>query len=256
MNDLAHDYARGARAWADGPSRIYTRLADELVGFSPEPLDGCTALDLGSGTGAGTRAAQAAGARVIATDLAAEMLLVDRERRPPSTAADARALPFRHHAFDVVVAPFCLNHLDDPAAGVREAGRVARRLLASTYATDDDHPAKRAVERALGELGWTAPSWYADVKRAMAAWGTVADAAAAVERGGMTPVRVEHRTVVFDELGPDDMVDWRTGLAPCAPFVDALSPSERIALRRRALELLGPNPPPIERRMILLAAAH
>lgn len=254
MSDLAHAYAHGARAWAEGPTRVYGRLAQVLVDFSPVSLAGRAVLDLGSGTGAGSRAALAEGARVVAADLAADMLLVDRERRPPGAAADAVALPFARDAFDVVLAPFSLNHLEDPALGVHESGRVARNLLASTYATDDDHPVKAAVESALGEVGWVRPDWYVAVKAAMAAWGTVETARSAVTRGGLRPTRVEHRAVLFDDLGPMDMVAWRTGLAPCASFVDALSPPQRDRLAQRALELLGPNPPPIERRVILIAA--
>lgn len=251
---MAHAYAQGAEAWADGPTRVYGRLAEILVDFSPTPLAGRSVLDLGSGTGAGSRAALRVGAHVVATDLTVDMLLVDRDERPPATAGDATALPFRDDAFDVVLAPFCLNHLVDPAVGVREAGRVAPVLVASTYAADDDHPAKEAVEVALGEFGWTRPDWYGVVKAAMAAWGTVDAAAEAVERGGLRRVAIEHRVVPFDELGPIDMVAWRTGMAPCAAFVAALTQDERARLIERALELLGADPPPIERRVILVAA--
>src|SRR5436190_4436816 len=199
VSEMADAYARGAEAWADGPARIYGHLAQVLVDFSPVPLRGRTILDLGSGTGAGSRAAMAAGARVIAVDLAADMLRVERSWRPPAAAGDAVALPFRDAAFDVVVAPFSLNHLDDPARGVREATRVGALLLASTYATDDDHPVKAAVEAALGELGWQRPGWYESVKGAMAGWGTTETAAAAITRGGMRPVDIEHRSVAFED---------------------------------------------------------
>jgi len=256
MSDMGRAYALGARAWADGPARLYAHLAEVLVGFSPVLLAGRSVLDLGSGTGAGSRAALAAGARVIATDFAAEMLAIDRAHRPPAAVGDATALPFRANAFDVVLAPFCLNHLDDPARGVAEAGRVADLLLASTYATDDDHPAKLAVETALAEAGWQRPDWYVAVKSAMAAWGTVETASAAVVRGGLRPIQVEHRAVTFGELGPHDMVAWRIGLAPSASFVATLSPSDRHHLESRALALLGPHPPPIVRRVILIAAAR
>jgi SAM-dependent methyltransferase len=212
-------------------------------------------LDLGSGTGEGSRAALAAGARVVATDLAVDMLRVDQNQRPPATVGDAVALPFRDDFFDVVLAPFSLNHLDDPARGVREAGRIGRLLLASTYAADDDHPAKAAVEAALGEVGWERPAWYSGIKVAMAAWGTVADATAAVERGGLQPVRVERREVAFNDLGPSDMVAWRLGLAQCAPFVATLDHDAQKHVTARALDLLGPNPVPIVRRVIFVAAA-
>ena len=256
MNDMVVAYARGAEAWADGPTRIYGRLAQVLVAFSPVSLNGRAVLDLGSGTGAGSRAARRAGARVVATDLVPEMLQVGRSTRPPGTAGNAIALPFRDDAFDVVLAPFSLNHLSDPAVGVREAGRVATTLLASTYAADDDHPVKGAVEAALAEQGWQRPEWYTDTKAAMAAWGTVADARDAVARGGLRPLMVEHRTIRFGDLKPADMVAWRTGLAASASFVAALPLADQARLERRAIDLLGSNPPPVERRVILIAAAR
>ena len=256
MSGMIHASARGAEARAEGPARVYGPLAAVLVAFSGVPLRGRSVLDLGSGTGVGSRAAIDVGARVTATDLAPEMLLLDREHRPPAAAGDATALPFRDDAFDVVLAPFSLNHLPDPALGVREAGRVAHHLLASTYAADDEHPAKLAVETALTELGWQRPSWYDEIKSTMAAWGTVEAARAVVQRGGMRPTRVEHETVVFDDLGPQDMVAWRAGMAPSAAFLAALPGAQRERFVARAIELLGPDAPRIERRVILIAASR
>ena len=254
MTTFGAAYSAGTAAWAAGPERVYQPLADLLVEFSPEPVRGRRVLDLGSGTGAGSRAAMAGGAHVVAADLAIGMLLRDRDLRPPSTVGDARCLPFRPSAFDIVLAPFALNHLEDPAEGVREAGRIGRLLVASTYAADDEHPAKEAVEAALSELGWVRPRWYGELKSAMAAWGTVDQATAAVARGGLRAVAVERREVAFPDLGPADMVAWRMGLAYCASFVEALEPEAQGLVFDRALELLGADPPPIIRRVIFLAA--
>src|SRR6202011_5336426 len=118
----------GASAWAVGPARVFGRLAELLVDCSPVPLGGRFVLDLGSGTGDGSRAALSAGALVIAADLALGMLLRGRDNRPPATVGDALALPFKGRAFDVVLAPFSLNHLTDPAGGIRESGRVGHLL--------------------------------------------------------------------------------------------------------------------------------
>jgi SAM-dependent methyltransferase len=249
-------YSAGASAWADGPARVYGLLAERLVAFSPEPWAGRAALDLGTGTGLGARAARAAGARVVAVDVAIGMLRPQRADRPPASVGDALALPFRSSAFDVVLAPFSLNHLDDPAAGVREAARVGRLLVASTYAADDDHPVKAAVERALAAEGWEAPGWYRDLKAAMAAWGTVDGVAAVMARGGLRSLAVERREVAFADLGPADMVAWRLGLAHCAGFVARLDPAARRRVVDRALALLGPDPDPVVRRVVFGAAAR
>ena len=252
---MADAYTVGATAWADGPSRVYGPLANQLVAFSPRPLAGALVLDLGSGTGLGSQAALAAGARVVATDLSPGMLLLDRERRPPSAAGDAVALPFRTGAFDVVVAPFSLNHLPEPAAGVHEAGRVGTRLLASTYADDDDHPAKTAVEEALLEVGWERPGWYTSVRSAMHAWGTVAKATEVVRQGGLRVERIEKLAISFPDLGPRDVIAWRMGMAQHTSFLDTLSLERRRRVAERAVELLGTDPPPLVRRVIFLAAS-
>jgi len=256
LNVVGAAYSVGASAWAVGPARVYGPLATHLVEFSPVPLRGRRVLDLGSGTGLGSRAALCAGARVIAADLALGMLLCGRADRPPAAVGDALALPFHAASFDAVLAPFSLNHLDEPAAGVREAGRVGRLLLASTYAVDDDHPAKYAVEHALAEVGWIRPAWQTAMKSAMASWGTVDAASAVIERGGMQPLRVERREIKFADLSPADMVAWRMGLAQSAAFVETLDPATRRAVAERALSLLGPRPEPVVRRVIFLAATQ
>jgi SAM-dependent methyltransferase len=211
-------------------------------------------LDLGSGTGDGSRAALGAGARVVATDLVVDMLRVAQQTRPPAVAAQALELPFHRGSFDVVLAAFSLNHLDDPADGIREAGRIGRHLLASTYAADDDHPAKAAVETALTDVGWKRPEWYAQVKLGMAEWGTVAAATTMIERASLEPTRVERLEITYDDLGPEELVAWRLGLAQSAAFIASLDHDARERVTARALELLGPHPERLVRSVIFLAA--
>jgi ubiquinone/menaquinone biosynthesis C-methylase UbiE len=254
---LADAYSTGAGAWADGPIRIYRTLADLLVATAPIELRDSRVLDLGTGTGAASSPAVAAGARVVALDAALGMLQLDRGARPPGVVGDALALPLRPASFDAVVASFSLNHVDEPVEGVREVAGIIRRggaLLASVYANDDDHPVKPAVEQAMSEAGWQAPPWYQRVKRAMAAWGTVDNATAAIEQGGMLAEVVERREIAFPELGPEAMVGWRLGMAQFAPFLEALEDQERRMIGTRALELLGHDPEPLVRRVIFIVA--
>ncbi len=247
-------YSAGAAAWRDGPMRVYGRLAELLVARSPVPLAGRRVLDLGAGTGAVSTAVAAAArtAEVVAVDAALGMVLEARSARPPAAVADALNLPFPDGSFDLVVAGFSLNHLPDPAAGIREAGRAASRyVLASTYADDDDHPVKEAVEETLADAGWAPPGWYVQTKAAMASWGTVKAATDAVVRGGLEPVAVDHLRVAFPELGRADLVRWRLGMAHCAGFV---AENDAGALVRRSLDRLPADAPPLVRSVIFVTA--
>ena len=249
MSDAAVAYSAGAAAWADGPMRVYGPLAEELVAWARIDLRGRTVLDHGAGTGAASTAAR--GARVVAVDRAIGMLCNQRLSRPPSAVGDALALPFRSGAFDVVIAAFSFNHLADAAAGMREAGRVARtHVLASSFAADDEHPVRDAVDRALHEAGWSSPPWYRESMASKATLETVDAATAAVELGGLVPERVEHVRVPFPDLGPRDLVRWRLGMAQCASFVAS---HDQRAIQARALELLD-DPEPLVRSVIFIAA--
>jgi SAM-dependent methyltransferase len=226
--------------------RVYGKLAELLVAHAPTSLVGRRVLDLGAGTGAASCALPASD--VVAVDTAFGMLSAQRDARPPAVVADALVLPFGDDSFDAVVAAFCLNHLEDPSAGVREAGRVAPVLLASTYAADDAHPVKGAVDAALTEAGWAPAEWYVKATRSMASWGTVADATDEVARGGLEPVVVTKVAVPFPELTPLDLVRWRLGMAHCAAFAAAHD------VTARALELLPEDAGALVRSVIFIVA--
>ena len=234
-------YSQTGAAWQAGPGAIYDRLATVLVDCRPADLRGQLVLDLGAGTGAASRAIAAVGGIPVAADAAYGMLATDRRRRPAAVVGDAGALPLRDRAVEAVVAAFSLNHLDDPVAGLREAARVTRpggAMLVSAYADDDAHPAKNAAETAAAEYGWEPPPWYphmrattmpklASVERARSAL------AAAALHGDARALRI-----AFPELGPDQLLAWRFGMAQLAPFVATLPDDARTAMVRRARSLL------------------
>ena len=252
-------YSATGSAWERGPARIYNRLAEIVVAALPVAVDGASALDLGAGTGAATRALLAAGAsQVVAVDAATGMLSHDAGGRPPAVAGDALALPFATGAFDATVAAFSLNHLSDPAAGLREAARVTRpggALAASAYADDDDHPVKQAVVAALTAQGWTPEPWYRALQvDAAPKLANVAAAQAAAEAAGLE-AHVEHTRVPFPDLDATALIAWRLGLAQHAPFFDALpTDADRAALVEDAAARLGDSWPPLERSIIILRA--
>ena len=255
-NDVARAYDAAATLWAEGPAPIYYRLAEMLCDRAPIPLAGALVLDLGSGTGAATAAAEQRGAVVIALDVAPGMLAVRDDPSVPGVAGDARSLPFAAGSFDAVVASFSLNHLEEPTQGLAEARRVLRPgggFVAAVYAEGDVHPAKGAAEAAAAKRGWSEPEWYSQLKeRAIPRLATADRAVSAACRAGMTGARAVRVDVAFHDLGPDDAVAWRFGMAQLAPFVASLAARERAALVADALDRLGPDCPPVVRPVIFL----
>lgn len=253
---VAGAYSTTGEAWQRGPGLVYDRLAEVLIDAAPVALAAARVLDLGAGTGAASRAAQARGAGVVAVDVAFGMLAAAASSRPPAAVGDALALPFADGSFDAVVAAFSLNHLADPVEGLREASRVTVPggcLVASAYAEDDGHPARDAVYAASAARGWQAPAWIAEVSTvAVPRLATVERAAAVAAEAGLDDVVARHVVVPFPELTPAEMVGWRLGMAQLAPFVASLPAGDADALRADALERLG-DPPMLERSIVVLS---
>ena len=274
---LRAGYEAAAPAWADGPGPLYAPLARVLVEAAPVPLAGAVVLDLGAGTGAAGWAALAAGARqVVAADLSLGMLRHARDLGAPApgsaapglgspalgssaawrpVAADAVALPFRDRRFDLVLAAFCLNHLDNLAAGLAEARRVGAAIAASTFAPGWDHPAKGAVDEVLGSFGYRPPAWHACLNPGSRA-GNPEMLAGCAAAAGFTHVRVRTTAVRTGLVTPAELASWRLGLAQVAPFLRSLDATDRAAVRRAAEQavagLVGTSPLAVS--MVMLTA--
>jgi SAM-dependent methyltransferase len=105
--------------------RFFERLR-EIV----EPLRPQSALDAGCGEGETiARLRDALPDRVAAVDILDECVAFTGRRLPFVEARQASVyeLPFDDDGFDLVLSLEVLEHLDSPAAALRELGRVARR---------------------------------------------------------------------------------------------------------------------------------
>jgi ubiquinone/menaquinone biosynthesis C-methylase UbiE len=87
-----------------------------------------TVLDVGTGNGT-LFAAFARHHRCAGVDTS-EHLLARHCARGQVALADARALPFGDHNFDIVAESCLLHHVSDPRAVAAEMARVARRAVA------------------------------------------------------------------------------------------------------------------------------
>ena len=252
---LRADYDAAAGDWAGGPGSMYEPLAQSLVAAAPVPLAGGLVLDLGAGTGVAGRAALAAGARrVVAADLSEGMLR--RGRSGTQVVANAVALPFRADRFDLVLAAFCLNHLDRVEDGLAEARRVGAAIAASTFAPGWTHPAKDAADGALRSFGYQPPDWYAALAPGSRAGHpeVLAESAAAA---GFTHAQVRTVAVPTGLATPAELVSWRLGMAHYAPFLRSLDPSGRAAARRAAERAVAAATPagPLVVSMAVLTAS-
>jgi len=148
-----------APAWSAkyGPDgRLSGRLTELITALHGQPPPGGRLLDLGCGTGELARAAAAAGRRVTACDIAAQMLRLAAERDPGSAVEWVRldpgwrTLPFGTAVFDTVVAASVLEYVDDPATVLGECARVLRPGGVVLCTVPDPRSPVRWGERAVG----------------------------------------------------------------------------------------------------------
>src|SRR5215469_4447879 len=90
------------------------------------PAPGRRTLDLGCGEGRLGRILQSLGHQVVGIDASVTMVRLATTHESPelSVVADAAALPFPDHAFDLVVAYMTLHDIDRMAQAVAEIARV------------------------------------------------------------------------------------------------------------------------------------
>ena len=161
---IASDYDRMGAVLSFGQDPRWRRFLVSRVNAIP----GSTVLDVATGTGLVARELAARQLNVVGLDQSAAMVArgrraVDAEglgERIRFVAGQAQALPFGDDAFDALTFTYLLRYVDDPAATLRELGRVVRPggVMAS-------------LEFHVPEDPWLRAGWLAYTRAAMPAIG-------------------------------------------------------------------------------------
>lgn len=120
-DDIADEYD-------DATRELFERLASELMTLVA-PAAGSTILDVGTGTGPASRAAEGSvgpGGTVVGVDPSIEMLELAQRRGARVVAGVVPGLPFPSAAFDAALANLVLSHLPDVGAAMADIVRVLR----------------------------------------------------------------------------------------------------------------------------------
>ena len=250
-------YEGWAQAWAEGPSRLYDRLATRVVEPFAEQLRGRTVLDAGSGTGAVCRALQHRGARAVALDESADMLAQVDGAAWLAVVGDLAALPFLSQSFDAAVSAFAISHLQVPARALAEMGRVVRppgRIVAAVFGRAPANAAKDVIHQVAAEHGYQPPGWYLRLKTETEPLCDTPELLAACARaGGLAEVAVADIVVDAGIDSPEEIVASRTGMAHLAPFVSSLGPSRRRQFLGEALAAVRSSGEPLRPRVLIMS---
>jgi len=191
---VAQAFSRAAQSY-DSVAQLQRDIADRLMGWLPERVDGCL-LDLGCGTGyaAPSLREHYPDAPLLHLDLAHGMLAFAREQRPVSAAhylcGDAEQLPLADASVALIWSSLAVQWCERPDRLLAELARVLKpggRCLLATLGPDTLHELKRA---------WAAVDDDVHVN------GFVSLDQLLAHNRGLRPVRteVEHRVLHYDRL--------------------------------------------------------
>jgi ubiquinone/menaquinone biosynthesis C-methylase UbiE len=251
-------YDGAADRWAAGASLVYGPLAHELVRRSPHPLAGRLVLDVGAGTGVGSDALRAVGARPVGLDLSLDMLSWRRPHRPPAVVASVDRPPIAPRAVDDVFASFVLNHVPHPVAAMRGLAATVRpggAFLATVYATASTSPVRERIDEVARARGWVPPDWYTALKaEVVPLLGSRSAMQAAADDAGLVVGEVAEEPMDVGVTTPEQMVDYRFGQAHVSAWLTAIGPEAAAEVRDEAIAAIAPVMVPYRPVVVLLSA--
>jgi SAM-dependent methyltransferase len=220
---------------------VQSREATEALVEAARITQGLIILDIASGTGEPAfTLAEAVGqdGRVIATDLAAEMLAIAEENARGAgltnlsfRQADAHALPFPDEIFDRVTCRFGVMYFADAGQALGEIRRVLRPggliALAAWGPAEQNLLAMSALGPFLKRVNLPPAPPESPNPFKFALEGSLSHE---LERAGFLRVREEARTITSSWPGsPEELWECIRGIANplLSPIMDSLSPDER-----------------------------
>ena len=109
--------------WYDLERRLAV-IFDELL---TEEMAGARVLDLGCGSGWFSRRAVERGVSLISLDISESLArITNKSTGMPAVTGEGGLLPFSQQSFDIVVSSEVLEHMDEPARGIKEVTRVLK----------------------------------------------------------------------------------------------------------------------------------
>jgi SAM-dependent methyltransferase len=251
-------YQGVARAWADGPSRVYDRLAEAVVAEYPDGFAGQHVLDIGAGTGAVSRAVRRLGGRVTAVDAADDMVEHMRAHGLDAVTGDLLALPFDTGSFDGTIAAFAISHVADPVRALTEARRVVRNggvVMVGIFGAAPANASKDVVDAVAQRYGYVRPAWYDRLKRDFEPLtDTPAKLRDCALAAGLADVVIADRTVDTGIAAPADIVATRIGMAHLARFVAELHDATCRDFVAAAIAAVAVDPQPLRPEVLIMSS--
>jgi SAM-dependent methyltransferase len=258
LTELRTAYDGSGAAWARGPSRLFDLLANRVIEQFAAHLRGATVLDVGAGTGAVSRALQRAGASPVALDASADMLAHVGDSALLTVVGDICSLPFLDATFDAAVGAFVISHVDDPVRALAEMRRVVRApglIVAAVFGAASANASKDVIHDVAVQYGFEPPAWYRHLKAQTEPLSNTPDLLrGCAHSASLEAVVVDDIDVDSEISAPEDIVEYRTGMAHLAPFVNSLTAVQRECFLRDATSAVRERGQPIRPRVLIMSS--